>query len=326
MRKIEFPVAISVVAVATSVGALVACRSEAKQGGAPVPSASVAIVGSPDAGLAARPFVDAGLAARPVVDAGPLASGIPVPASRVEEAVNGRHLAPYAGPTGTVEGTVRVSGDKAPVANLQIPAECGEAMATYGKLFREGSDRALADVLVAVTEYDGYVPAKGDVQPVSIHGCAFERRTYALTYGQRLEVSNRDAKGNYLPTLVGANMPAQMVALPHGDAVRLYPTSPGLYELTDDMNRAYMKASVYVVKYATVDVTDLTGHYRITGIPTGKVKVSVLSPAIERHDEREVEVKPDAATRADFVLPYKLEKQPAKPASTKPADEPAVIR
>jgi hypothetical protein len=319
MRNTTLRCAIWVVAVATAVGGLSACRAKSKTDGAPAGSAlagsSAGPLGSPDA---APPAVLA------PVDAGPLASGIPVPASRVEQAVNGRRLPPYDGPTGTVEGTIRVSGDRAPVDKVGIPANCGEALATYGKLFREGTGRTLADVLVAVTEYDGYVPAEGDARTVSIHGCAFEKRTIAVTYGQRLEVANRDAQGNYLPTLVGASMPAQMVALPHGDPVRLYPTVPGLYALTDGMKREWMVADVFVVKYATVDVTDLTGHFRISRVPAGKVKVSALSPAIQQQDEREVVVNAGETTRADFVLAYKADKEP-KPAKVKGAGEPAAV-
>ena len=75
--------------------------------------------------------------------------------------------------------------------------------------------------MVAVTGYEGYIPADGDVYPISIRGCAYDRRTLVLTYGQRIEVKNREVKQSFLPLLDGSSMPAQLIAMPKGDAVEL---------------------------------------------------------------------------------------------------------
>ena len=115
-------------------------------------------------------------------DSGPPASGIPVPASKVESTLNPQHLPPYTGPTAAIEGVVTVSGDPVAKRDLTIPFSCGEAYATYGKVFREGTERTLADAMVAVTRYPGFVPAAGDVHAVKIHGCAYDRRTIVVTY------------------------------------------------------------------------------------------------------------------------------------------------
>jgi hypothetical protein len=269
-----------------------------------------------------------------VIDSGPPASGIPLPAASVEAAINPAHAPPYSGPTGAIEGEVHVSGDQAPKRTLQIPFECGEAYATYGKAFREGNGRTLADVMVAVTQYDGFVPAASDVYPVTIHGCAFDKRTLALAFGQRIEVRNADAAQFFLPVLVGADLPAQNIAVPRGDPVRLYPLQVGHYVLADGMQRTWMYADVLVVRYATHSVTGLDGHYRVTGIPVGKAKVSAYLPAIDvglhpdvgMQDpsvEREVLVKAGETSKLDFVIPYKAPK-PAPKSLSRP--EGAVIR
>jgi hypothetical protein len=222
-----------------------------------------------------------------------------------------------------VEGVVHVSGDPAPKLPVEIPFACGEAYATHGKVFREGNGRTLADVMVAVTEYDGFVPPSGDVVPVTIRGCAYDKRTIALTYGQRIEVQNADSAQSFLPTLLGADLPAKNVAIPRGDPVKLYPLRVGHYALADGLNRTWMYADVFVLRYATHTVTGLDGHYRIAGVPAGKVKVSAYLPAIDAalHPEVgfekssvevEVEVKPGETARADFVMPYKAPK-PAAP-------------
>jgi len=274
----------------------------------------------PDAGTKPGPWVYPVASARPVVqppvvDAGPLATGIPVPLSKVQAEINKDNRQPYAGPAGAVEGTVRVSGDAAPASKIEIAKDCGDAANVYGKLFREGPGRVVADAMVGVTEYDGFIPAKTDVYPVAIRGCAYDRRTIALTYGQRIEVKNYDAKEPYLPDLVGAKMAAKLMAIPRGDAVRLYPTEVGQYLLAESMGKKWMRADVFVVRFSTHAVTGTDGRYRIDGIPAGQAKVSAFLPAIGKTVDRKVTVKAGETTKVDFVLPFKIEKETAPPAA-----------
>jgi hypothetical protein len=327
--------AISVVSCATVVSTLAACKSR--------PSEPATDAKRPDgvAPISSMGYVtDAGLVMLPVVeipsDAGPIATGIPIPVSKISSVVNPGNLPPYAGPKGTVEGVVRVTGDAPAKRNLTIPFDCGEAYATYGKVFREGNDRTLADAMVAVTGYQGYIPPAGDVYPISIHGCAYDRRTIVLTYGQRIEVTNREPKQSFLPQLDGSSMPAQLIAMPKGDPVKLYPLEVGHYALREGMKgTAWMYADVYVLQYSTHAVTGLDGRYRISGIPAGKVKVSVYLPSIdtELHPDtasspasldREVEIKDGETTRLDVDFPYKLPK-PAPP-KPKPASSYPIIK
>jgi hypothetical protein len=236
MRRRRSFAAIWVVTIVTIGGALGACKSR------PGEPATAVEAGAPSASAApsmtAR-VTDSGLVMIPVVheysDAGPISSSIPVPISKIERTLNPSNSPPYAGPKGVVEGVVHVTGPAPPKRDLTIPFECGEAYATYGKVFREGNGRTLADAMVAVTGYEGYIAPTSDVYPVSIHGCAYDRRTLVLSYGQHIEVSNRDPKTAFLPKLDGSNVPAQLVAIPKGDAVKLYPTEVGHYALRDEM-------------------------------------------------------------------------------------------
>lgn len=300
-----------VVAVLLATG-VVACRS-----GDPRPA-------QPDAGAKPGPWMhtiaSAVPTARPVVDAGPLASGIPVLAAKVKGEINKDDRQPYAGPAGAVEGTVRVSGDAAPAANAAISKECPDAVAMYSKLFREGPGRTVADAMVGVTQYDGFIPARSDVYPIGIRGCAYEKRTLALTYGQRIEVKNYDAREPYLPDLLGANLPAKLLALPRGDAVRLYPLEVGQYQLTELMGKDWMKADVFVVRFSTHAVTGLDGRYRVDGLPVGNVKVSAYLPAIGKTVDRTVAVKAGQTTTVDFVLPFNAAKD-GKPKPAPSGDE-----
>jgi hypothetical protein len=187
----------------------------------------------------------------------PFGLGIPVPAANVAKVVNPNNEEPYKGPTATLRGTVRIKGDPPPDSKLTFPTgKCGEAAATYGKLFRVGLEGAAADVLVTVTGYNGFVPAREEAKKVTIHGCAFARRTVALTYGQRIEVSNLDQIESYMPYLDGAPRRATMVAVPRGASVKLYPLeNRAHYMIRDELPNPFLTADVFVLNYATHDVT-----------------------------------------------------------------------
>src|SRR5262249_23090560 len=163
--------------------------------------------------------------------------------------------------------------------------------ATYGKLFRVGQDGTVADVLVGVTGYSGFVPAREPAKKVTLRGCAASQRTIALTYGQRIEVSNVDTLRPYMPYLDGGAAPAVLLAVRAGDAVRLYPQEVGHYLLRDELPKPWLTADVFALKYATLDVTGLDGRYQISGIPAGKVRVSAFLPAIERKVEKDIEIQ-----------------------------------
>jgi hypothetical protein len=220
-----------------------------------------------------------------------VASGIPLPVDAISRAVNPDAKQAYSGPAGSVHGVITMKGDPAPELPgvlSQIKNECAPAREVYGHLFREGTGRTLADVFVAVTGYDGYVPPETSVVTVQASGCAWSTRMVGMTFGQRLEVVSKDHKA-YVPDLMGASMPAQIVALPGGSGSSLYPESPGRYLLVDSM-RIFSRAEVLVVKYATHDVTGLDGKFSIDRIPAGRVTLSAVLPATGQTVERTIEI------------------------------------
>jgi hypothetical protein len=162
--------------------------------------------------------------------------------------------------------------------------------------------RSLADVLVAVTGYDGYVPETEPKQTIAARGCAYSTRTVALTYGQTLDIVSKDGEG-YVPNLLGSNMKAQLLALPGGAPSTVYPPGPGHYVLTDDI-KVFMLADVFVVKYATHDVTSLDGRYEIKNIPVGKVKLNAMLPATQQVVEKDVEIKAGQALELNLEIPF----------------------
>ncbi len=237
---------------------------------------------------------------------------VPVPAAEVAKVVNPNGEQPYAGPKGTLKGVIRYKGDPAPSAQTSsYPPRCGEAAATYGKRFRVGQDGTLADVLVAVTGYRGFVPAAEEAEKITIHGCATARRTIAMAFGQRLEVANLDKVESYMPYLDGGVARAVMVAVPGGEPIKLYPQAAGHYMLRDQLPKPFLTADVFVLAYATHDVTGLDGQYEIKGIPVGKVKVDAFLPAADVTTGQTVDIK-----EGDNTLDLTIEWPAPKPAAS----------
>ena len=239
----------------------------------------------------------------PSGSAAPALSGEPSAAERaaamraaIAKVVNPKGEEPYKGTVGAIKGTVTIEGDPPPDSGLAIPAKCNEALVTHGKLFRVGQDKTLGDVLVAVTEYTGFVPARSPAEKVTIHGCALSKRTVAMTFGQRLEVSNLDQIDSYMPYLDGAPSKVTMVAPPNGDAVKLYPPEPGHYLIRDQLPNPFLVADVFVLAYATHDTTGLDGQYEIKGIPIGRVKLSAFLPSLNKVVEKVLDVREGATT------------------------------
>lgn len=256
----------------------------------------------------------------------PIATGVPVPAEKISKAVNPRGEAAYAGPTGSVRGTIRITGDAPPEQRdvlAQIPSGCERAKEVYGKLFRVGPDRAVADVLVAVTGYKGYVPSRRQVLTVEAAGCAFSTRTVALTYGERLEVLSKDRRA-YVPDLLGARVPVQLIALPGGSGSAMYPEAPGRYVLVDSM-RIYSRAEVLVLKYATFDVTGLDGKYSIEGIPVGPVSINALLPSTLSSAEQKIVIEAGKPLDLDLELKFDAEQFKARMAEPNPPSGPASV-
>jgi hypothetical protein len=228
-----------------------------------------------------------------------------LPAAVVEKVVNPKRQPAYSGPTGTVAGSVVINGDPAPEKEEwieSIPKDCLAAREIYEKLFREGLMRSLADVFVAVTGYEGYVPALVDQKLVEASGCAFGTKTIGLTYGQGLDVVSKDVRA-YVPELLGAKNAAQLVVTPGGKPIRLYPQRPGRYVLMDSM-RTFATAEVLVVAYPTFDVTGLDGKFEIKNVPVGQVKLNALLPAAMLTTERDITVEAGKTTSVELELEF----------------------
>jgi hypothetical protein len=290
---------------------LAACdtKSEAK------PSVAEAGVVTPPPGVAES---DAGAETFGVTLGGPYA------VDRVVAAVNAEHKKPYVGPKGTLRGTIRIEGDAPPDTKLKFPATCTESSSTFGKLFRVGLDKALADALVAVTQYGdrGFVPAENEAVRVNLQNCVPDKLTYTVTYGQRLDVYNVGSSSTYLPYLDGEKGKAIMVAVPKGPPIKLYANgpSPAHYMLRDDLGSG-LAANVFLLNYATHAVTALDGKYEIRNIPVGKVRVDVMLPVLSKSEGKEIEIV-EGNNTFDLTLHFDAEKDIPKRAGAADAGAP----
>ena len=262
-----------------------------------------------------------------VEDAGPARTAAPrstaTPAldpAQVAKLVNPKGEAPYAGPTGKVTGLVRWVGEAPPPSGLAFPkGKCPDAESAYGKKARVSPSGGVADALVAVTGYAGFVPAHGEAAKLTLHGCAPNRRTVAMTVGQRLEVANLDPLESYMPFLENAPTSAVLVAIPRGEPVRLYPHKLGRFQLKDQLPKPFLAVDVYVLKYATHDVSDLEGRFTVERVPVGKVKVNAFLPSLDLVEEKEIEVK-EGENTVDFALEWKGEADAGAPSDAGAAD------
>ncbi len=261
---------------------------------------------APDAGAAAASSGAAAASAAPQ----PAADDFPIPRESVELVLNPSRLPPYDGPTGSVEGTVYVTGPAAPDVHVDT-AKCPAAIDTYGKLFRTGparpdGSRPLADAVVVIVGYAGYVREREDAKRVTIGPrCAYPARTITMTFGQRLEVASQSTQ-LFIPVIEQDGLTAMNRVAPpleKGDPVKLYPRKAAYFTLTDNME-PFVHEDLYVFRHPLHAVTDLDGHYRIDGIPVGNAKVGAHSPGAAADAQAPVEVADGIVQRVDLTVTY----------------------
>ena len=250
-------------------------------------------------------------------DAGPM-NVTPIPMATIAKMVNPQKLPAYTGPTGSIEGTITVTGDPSPATPADF-SRCPDGEKVYGRAFRDGplggdgsGRRWLADAVVAVTGYGNfYIPEKNEAVAITIEGCGYSQRTVTMTFGQRLEVKNL-TKQFWTPKLEPPQSGMLMMATPGGDAVKLYPKQPGHYHLIDH-DRKYVVDDLYAFLHPLHTASKVGGSYRIDGVPVGKVKVNTSHPRIpDTEASQEIEIRECVVAKVDLEL---VNKTPA-PAPT----------
>jgi hypothetical protein len=208
---------------------------------------------------------------------------------------------------GGIRGVIRIVGDDSPLmpkANKIPVGQCFSAHKMHSKVFRKGADGAVADVLVAVTEYNSAVPLPRGPIEITMADCALSQRTVVLTTGQEIHAKNVGVVAA-IPHLQGAPQAALVVAVPGGTPIVLTPTHAGRYMLVD-ASHDYATADVFVVNFPTFDVSDEQGKFEIQGIPAGSVKLSASLPDAGLTLEQRVVVEPNKTV--DVALELKFDR------------------
>lgn len=269
-----------------------------------------------DAGAADAGPADAGAVTTPSGDAG-AADTSALPSADVQRLLNPDALPAYTGPTGSIEGTIFVTGARAPETPVAGKA-CPDAAKTFGRAFREGAPSAergprwLADAVVVVTGYsDFFLPEKREAVELTIEGCAFSRRTVTMTFGQRLEVKNLSTE-LWTPRLAPDSVPLVTMALPNGAPAKLHPKKPGRYRVYDH-DRGYASADVFTFLHPLHATSGVEGTYRIDGVPVGKLTVSTMHPKIKGAEaSQHIEVREGEVHRVDLTLDHASD-EPGRP-------------
>jgi hypothetical protein len=96
-----------------------------------------------------------------------------------------------------------------------------------------------------------------------------------------------------------------MIAPPgrNGDPIKLYPPKAQHYLMVDTM-QSFVRQDLFVFRHPLHAVSDLTGHYRIDGVPVGKLKVGATLPIIELNADADVEVRANVVEHVDLTLTY----------------------
>lgn len=231
----------------------------------------------------------------------------------------------YTGPTGVVEGTITVKGDPPAMRTFQtLPKECEVAKAIHAPAYRAGPKNELADVLVGVRTWTGYVRPSREDKVITIKNCSIEPTVIDLSLGQRLMVGNADAMP-FMPQ-TATKMAVQRLALKDMSPVPLIFTSPAAYGLTwlagAPPGSDVPTATVFVIPNALHTVTNLDGKYRITGIPVGKAHISASHLGMDEVG-KDVTIEAGKELKVDLVLTYKNPAGAAGSASAKPSAAPS---
>lgn len=305
------------VLIAAALGA--ACKEhppELKGGPTPLPSEMPA----PSETIATKPPIPA---AKPQQD--PPSEKFPLNDQQLQDILNPSKATEYTGPTGVVEGTITVKGDPPAIRTFEtLPKECEPAKAIHGPAYRAGPKGELADVLIGVRTWTGYVRPSKDDKVVTIKNCSIEPTVIDLSLGQRLMIANADTMP-YTPQ-TAAKMYIKRLAMKGMSPVPIILTSPAAYGLTwlaGALPGADVPtATVFVIPNALHTVTGLDGKYRITGIPVGKAHISASHLGMTEVG-KDVTIEAGKELKVDLVLTYKNPAGAAPSVSAKPSAAPS---
>jgi hypothetical protein len=85
--------------------------------------------------------------------------------------------------------------------------------------------------------------------------------------------------------------------------VKIFLPRADYFPLGDQLQK-FVHGDIYVLRHPLHAVTDLAGHYRIDGVPTGKLKVGARLASLLGEAITDVEVRAHAVENVELVLTY----------------------
>ena len=251
----------------------------------------------------------------------------PLGEDAIRKIVNPSGATEWTGPTGVIEGTIHVVGDKAAVRTFAgLPKGCEHAQDVHGPVYLSGPKGELEGALVAAIEVAGYVRTPRNDRPITIKDCAVEPTVIDMTLGQRLMVTNLD-DAPYMPQ-VPRKMVVRRLALKGMTPVPVMLTEVAPYALSwivgADPGPGSPTATVFVLPSALHDVTKVDGKFRIAGVPEGSARVVVSHIGMDEVS-KQVTVKGGEVLHVDLTMTYK-DKTPKPSASTSSSIKKPVIQ
>ena len=172
---------------------------------------------------------------------------------------------------GSVSGTVVVTGDTRQPAQLPVTKHrsvCGEWKRSEELLVSPSGGPANVVVTIEGAPATRRTPEGPAV--LDNVDCVFVPHVQTVAVGQVLEIRNSDRIIHTAHAYDEANRTLFNVALPvYKRSVRRTLARPGTYRIVCDVGHTWMSAYIVVVGHPYAGVTDESGRFRISGVPTG---------------------------------------------------------
>ena len=205
--------------------------------------------------------------------------------------------------TGTLAGTVRLSGPPPPHGVLRVHKEqafCGSLVPDQTLV--AASDGALKNVVVTL---HGPGLDRRPVRPRAIQldniGCRFAPHVQAAPAGSKLLLLNSDVILHDAHARMG---PRTLFndGLPRWRRLTRTLRRPGVIKIICELHHAWMSAYIVVTANGFFAVTDSRGRYAIHGVPPGTYEARFWHERLGRMS-RQVTVRPGTARQLDLAMP-----------------------
>jgi hypothetical protein len=203
---------------------------------------------------------------------------------------------------GTVAGFVRVQGKVPKLPPLEV--------FKFKEVCKDVPDESLVvgpgrGLRYAVATLEGISKGKATeretVHELDNFKCRFVPHVQAASVGHWLLIKNSDPILHTAHAFFSDGQPHFNVALPPGKTVRKPLISSGLVRIICEVRHTWMSAHIMVTDHPYHAVTDVYGEYEIRDVPPGTYGLKVWHERLGTQ-EKQVEVKAGAVSKADFVL------------------------